>query len=103
MSEAENRIKLYSFIAPALLVAGEKETGTFKLEVLYRGSQDGIGASIFHNKCDGKCNTLSVIRDQKQSVFGGFADMAWTSSSASLAFKKSFLLTLKSIVPFNSV
>jgi hypothetical protein len=32
------------------------------LALLYRVSNDGDDASVFHEKCDGKSNTLTVIK-----------------------------------------
>eukprot|EP01083_Nonionella_stella_P096952 272549_1 len=38
--------------------------------LLYRGSRDGFRANVFHNKCDGKAKTLSIIRTDTNNVFG---------------------------------
>ena len=42
----------------------------------YRASQHGWSSSTFHSLCDGKRNTVTIIRKQ-QYVFGGYTDIAW--------------------------
>jgi hypothetical protein len=65
--------------------------------LLYRGSRDGFGSSNFHQKCDGKSNTLTVIETTKGFVFGGFTPVGWDSSGNYKAdnSQKSFLFTVK--------
>jgi hypothetical protein len=68
-----------------------------KWTLLYRGSQDGFGASNFHAKCDGRANTLTVILTVKDAIMGGFTPIAWASSGGYRMdnAKTSFLFTLK--------
>ena len=66
------------------------------LELLYRGSQDGCKASDFHDKCDNKGATITVIWSTGDFIFGGFSDKAWTSSGNYCASDKAFLFSLKS-------
>jgi len=61
------------------------------LDLLYCGSRDGFGASMFHNHCDGKANTICVIEDSLGNVFGGFADVCWSQSDQYSTSTKSFL------------
>ena len=42
----------------------------------YRASTDGWAASTFHHRCDGKRNTVTIIR-KDQYVFGGYTDIPW--------------------------
>jgi len=51
-----------------------------KFTLLYRASQDGFEASHFHSKCDGKANTLTLLRASETSfIFGGFTTATWES------------------------
>ena len=43
-----------------------------KWKLLYRGSVDGFGADDFHHICDGKANTLTIVKSDSGNVFGGF-------------------------------
>ena len=56
-----------------------KEIVDFKL--LYRGSVDGKSSADFHKKCDGKGNTISIIRSNQRYVFGGYAVNKWTKNA----------------------
>jgi hypothetical protein len=52
-----------------------------QLRLLSRGSRDGFGASDFHNKCDNKSNTVTIILTTKGFIFGGFSSLSWDSSN----------------------
>ena len=47
-------------------------------KLLYRATRDGFSAENFHSKCDGKSNTLTVIRTKLGYVFGGFTTKPWS-------------------------
>ena len=40
-------------------------------KLLYRGSRDGFSASDFHDKCDEKPRTLTIIKTQSGDILGG--------------------------------
>jgi hypothetical protein len=66
-----------------------------KWQLLYRGSDNGFGATEFHSRCDGKANTLSIFKPVGNSnVFGGFASAAWSSTDGYLPDPQSFLFSL---------
>ena len=69
-----------------------------KRELLYRGSEHGFGANDFHAKCDGKPNTLTILRaDGTSNIFGGFTSVAWSSHSVGGEYKRdrnAFLFSL---------
>ena len=46
-------------------------------------SKDGFGSGDFHDKCNGKSKTLTIIKETKKHsfVFGGFTENAWDSTS----------------------
>ena len=45
-------------------------------KLCYRASSHGWAASTFHSRCDGKPQTVTIIR-KSQYVFGGYTDIAW--------------------------
>lgn len=45
-------------------------------KLCYRASYHGWAASIFHSNCDGKRDTVTIIR-KDQYVFGGYTDIPW--------------------------
>jgi hypothetical protein len=68
-------------------------------ELLWRGTRDGFGASVFHRQCEGHANTLTVIRDTDGNIFGGFTPLTWESTSEMVekadGSLRSFIFTLK--------
>ena len=65
--------------------------------LLWRGSRDGFGAKTFHQLCDRKANTLTIIKNTEGRVFGGYASEAWSSPSKGMwkQDENSFIFTLK--------
>jgi len=69
------------------------------MELLYRGTRDGSGSNIFHNKCDNQGPTICLFKNEKGNIFGGYSSISWTSPS-SYAYKSAdgcFLFTLTNI------
>jgi hypothetical protein len=66
-----------------------------KWSLLYRGTRDGFGSQDFHSKCDGKSNTLTLVKAQQSSyIFGGFTTVEWDSSSIWKSDPNAFLFSL---------
>ena len=43
---------------------------------LFRGSRDGFTAGAFHEKCDKKGETITIIRNEdngQKNIFGGYS------------------------------
>ena len=45
----------------------------------------------FHEKCDGHENTLTIIRTDKEKIFGGFTRLSWESDYKQKEDDKGFL------------
>jgi hypothetical protein len=53
-----------------------------KWSLLYRGTRDGFGSDVFHSKCNGHSNTLTIFKAKESSyIFGGFTSVSWESST----------------------
>jgi hypothetical protein len=48
--------------------------------LLWRGIRDGFGTEDFHWRCDGHANTLMLILDTGENIFGGFTPLQWSHS-----------------------
>ena len=73
-------------------------TGYKDMELLYRGTRDGSGSNIFHNKCDNKGPNICLIKNDKGNIFGGYSSISWTSESGNYhSANGSFLFTLTNI------
>ena len=51
-----------------------------KPTLLYRGSRDGFKASKFHELCDNKGPTLTIIQSDFGHIFGGFTMQSWANT-----------------------
>ena len=69
MGHALYKSRLHEFLTPAV--------GSNPSWVLcYRASTHGWAASAFHSRCDGRRNTVTIIK-KGQYVFGGYTDIPW--------------------------
>jgi len=50
-----------------------------KWTLLYQWTKDGKSNKIFHEKCDNKGPTVTVVHANGGYIFGGFADLPWSS------------------------
>lgn len=68
--------------------------GKFKLERLYKGSDHCFSAKKFHQLCDNKGPTLTVVKSCVGNIFGGYASISWTTITKYHSDPKSFLFSL---------
>ena len=54
----------------------------FELVLAYDSMVDGDESTEFHNKCDGKIQTLTLIETQQGRRFGGFTKLFWDHSES---------------------
>ena len=55
----------------------------------YQATEHKCNGSKFHELCDNKGPTVTLIR-VNENVFGGYADKSWTRSSKNLGTKYNF-------------
>jgi len=72
-------------------------SGYKKLELLYRGTRDGMNSSSFHNKCDNKGPNYVLIENDKGNIFGGYSSISWESSGNYKNVPECFIFTLTNI------
>ena len=65
-----------------------------KIKLLFDTSRDGDYSSTFHDKCDGKCPTLVVIKSNTGYIFGGYVTSAWIANNSDIAAQNSFIFSL---------
>jgi hypothetical protein len=64
--------------------------------LLYRASRDGFTASAFHSNCDGKANTVTIIKTNSNYVFGGYTTAKWaTNDNDYISDSSAFLFSLR--------
>ena len=65
-----------------------------KMELIYRASRDGDSSKSFHNICNGKPNTLTVIKTSVGKRFGGFTQAEWSNEEGYIPDEKAFLFSI---------
>ncbi len=63
--------------------------------LLYRATRDGFTSKTFHSKCDGVGNTITIIKNNLNFVFGGYASSAWHNSGGRINDPNAFLFSLR--------
>ena len=71
--------------------------GNKRMKLIFRGTRDGMTNTSFHNKCDNKGKTITLIRNVKGYICGGYASIPWTSDNNYHSAPDSFLFTLTNI------
>ena len=72
-------------------------SGYNNMKLLYRGTRDGMEGNYFHNKCNNQGPTISLFKNEKGNIFGGYASTDWTSYGNYKSAPESFIFTLTNI------
>ena len=64
-----------------------------KAKLLYRKSRDGDTFDIFHQLCDNKGPTITLIRSSEGFIFGGYTPLSWYNHSNWKDDEQSFLFS----------
>ena len=48
------------------------------MDLLYRASDNNGSGKIFHEKCNGKTPTLTIIHTKNDYIFGGYTEKNWS-------------------------
>ena len=71
-------------------------SGYKDMELIYRGSKDGMTANKFQEKCNNKGPTICLYNNEK-SVFGGYTSLSWRGYGGYRNSNDSFIFTLINI------
>ena len=66
------------------------------MDLIYRGSKDGMSSKSFHDKCDNKGPTITLYKNEK-CVFGGYSPISWSSHGNYHTSNDCFIFTLINI------
>ncbi|XP_067031246.1 uncharacterized protein [Acropora muricata] len=83
--------QLKTFLYPVL-----QNAPSIKFVRCWHAQTDGWAASTFHNNCDGKSRTVTIIRVGAH-IFGGYVDKPWSSSAAYVSSSTSFIYSLHNV------
>ena len=70
-----------------------KEQKFCKLSLIYRGSRDGFTTQTFHSQCDYLSPTISLIRSDRNKIFGGYTEQTWNYSGTYKRDDEAFLFS----------
>ena len=65
-----------------------------KIVLLYNATRDGFCSQVFHDKCDNKGATWTVIEDVNGNIFGGYTSASWQSRDDYVYDPSAYLFTL---------
>ena len=63
--------------------------------LLYKATRDGFSAKAFHDRCDNIPNTVTIIKNNLNFIFGGYTAARWTSNGTYMPDPKSFIFSLR--------
>lgn len=86
-----------------LLIGNKINKGPLNYALLFRATEDGDSAKIFHDKCDNALNTLIVIRTNEGKRFGGYTTQSWEGNNIYKKDEEAFVFSLNKnkIYPVN--
>ena len=83
----------------------QKNLEDIKFTPLFSTARDGDMAKEFHKKCDGKSNSLVLVKTKTGKRFGGFTSLHWSYASSGnwASDSKAFLFSLDKKKCYNIV
>ena len=66
-----------------------------KSVLLYKATRDGFTPDAFHSRCNNVANTVTVISNNLNHVFGGFTAAKWSSTIGYIADPTAFIFSLR--------
>ena len=73
-----------------------KLPSTRRFKFLFRASDHQYSAQKFHQFCNNKPGTITIIKSNWGNVFGGYASKSWTSENEWISDQDAFLFLIKS-------
>lgn len=85
-SEVENKIEfdmhaqsVFNLKIPEQKLIKEWLGFPARFELLYRGSRDGFKGQAFHERCDEKGPTITLVKTEYDRICGGYTGISWTN------------------------
>ena len=78
-----SKILNYKYSYDLIKICNFNVRGSWTL--IYRGSRDGFSTESFHDMCDGKTKTLTIMKTgQRPFIFGGYTNASWSSENTTV-------------------
>jgi len=68
--------------------------GKRNFELIFSLTKDGGTAQAFHDKCDNQGPTVTVVYNDHNSIYGGYASQSWKSNESEVTDSEAFLYQL---------
>ena len=81
----------------------QTEIHSFDMALLFRASEHNFKGEEFHNHCNDKGSTVTIIQNEHDIVFGGYLSKSWKSGTF-FPDSNAFLYTIRPdimYIPFN--
>ena len=90
LMDFNDKLKLMELILDQLGVV-------FQLRRIYSGLSCGYSSRIFHEKCNNKGPTITIIKNEYDYIFGGYTSISWETPDCytPVEDKTAFLFTVK--------
>ena len=78
---------------------------SIKFELIFKMSENGSKSKEFHKYCDNKGPTLTLIKTNKNKIFGGFTTLDWKSEGGDIydKSKATFIFSLNLLKKYNMI
>ncbi|UZO02471.1 uncharacterized protein OCT59_020951 [Rhizophagus irregularis] len=74
----------------------DKPTSSCEFKLILRGSRDGFESDIFHERCDNRSCTITIIKvKDNNQILGGYNPIKWKSGRGYGATKDSFIFSFE--------
>ena len=90
------QMELLDLVFTELTKANEKDMKSIDAKLLYRGSEHQFDCRKFHEFCDNKGATLTIIKSEKGNIFGGYTSKSLSSEYKQLMDSEAFVFLIKS-------
>ena len=67
------------------------------MELIFRGNRDGMYSKNFHEKWDNQSLTITLFRNKKGNILGGYLPIPWKSEGGYQNINTAFIFTLINI------
>mmetsp|Transcript_90593 Transcript_90593/g.110894 ORF Transcript_90593/g.110894 Transcript_90593/m.110894 type:complete len:244 (-) Transcript_90593:20-751(-) len=77
-----------------MILCKELNNNDIQLNRIYSGKMDGFTSKIYHQKVDDKGANITIIKNEFNTIFGGYTQVGWTQEWKCFHDKSAFLYQL---------
>ena len=77
-----------------MILCKELNNNDIQLNRIYSGKMDGFTSKIYHQKVDDKGANITIVKNEFNTIFGGYTSLSWGKGNDFHADKDAFLFQL---------